>query len=307
MKESGTSDSARPAWRAIDGILLLDKPLGWSSNQALQRVRRLLGAARGGHTGSLDPLATGMLPLCLGQATKFSSFHLAADKRYLVRLVLGVRTSSGDREGDPMERGPDILPPGRLEGVLAGFLGPQMQIPPMYSALKRDGQPLYRLARRGIDVEREARPIVIGSLRLMSVGPAGAVLEVGCSKGTYIRTLVEDIASAAGTVGHVAELRRLVVEPFDPAGMVTLEALEADCIEGRLARVLPVDAGLDRLPSLVLLADEVLRLRQGLPLMRAGLAAGPTTLRAYGPNGEFQGVVEADAGGVIRVRRLMSG
>ncbi|EQD57062.1 tRNA pseudouridine synthase B, partial [mine drainage metagenome] len=215
------------------GIVLLDKPAGLSSNAALQRVRRLYGAAKAGHAGSLDPLATGMLPICLDEATKIAGEILSSRKRYRFTILLGVSTRTGDREGQIVARAnvPELAPQ-RIEAVLETFLGSGRQVPPMYSALKRAGRPLYELARAGVVVEREARPIEIFELRLLGQNGASLELETHCSKGTYVRVLAEDIARALGTCGHVTALRRLSVEPFEREPMQTLESIGLACENG---------------------------------------------------------------------------
>jgi tRNA pseudouridine55 synthase len=212
----------------IHGILLLDKPLGLSSNAALQRVRRAFGRVKGGHTGSLDPLATGMLPICLGGATKVAGFLLDGDKEYEFSMRVGERTSTGDMEGEVVEQG-DVPPdlPAALQAVMPRFIGTISQIPPMYSALKRDGQPLYRLARQGVEVERDARELTIHGLELLGAEGHTARFRVRCSKGTYVRTLAEDLAHAMGTCAHLTALRRTAVAPFPAGSMATLEDVEA--------------------------------------------------------------------------------
>jgi len=303
--------------RDVSGILLLDKPAGISSNQALQRARRLFDARKAGHTGSLDPLATGMLPLCFGEATKVSTFMLDAHKRYRTTAALGAATDTGDLDGDVTERAPvPRRSPAEVDTVLARFTGEIEQVPPMYSALKHDGERLYRLARAGRVVERAPRRVTIHALRRLegggAIGPdaASLVLEVDCSKGTYIRTLVEDIARALGTVGHVAALRRLSVSPFDGEAMVTLEALEALPPEARDAQLLAADTALARLPALELDADEARRLSHGQSLLvdaarRPGSGERDAELcRAYGPGRGFLGLVDVAASGEVRARRL---
>jgi tRNA pseudouridine55 synthase len=215
--------------RTLDGIVLLDKPLGLSSNAALQRVKWLFGARKAGHSGSLDPLASGMLPICFGRATKLSAKLLDARKCYRFTVQLGTRTATADREGEVIEQcAVPELEAARIEGVLAAFRGPQTQIPPMYSALKHQGRRLYELAREGLEVEREPRAIRIDELELESWDTPELGLRAVCSKGTYIRVLAEDIARALGSCGHVVVLRRLWVEPFAEAQMVSLQALEAE-------------------------------------------------------------------------------
>ncbi|MBP6514022.1 MAG: tRNA pseudouridine(55) synthase TruB [Steroidobacteraceae bacterium] len=282
----------RVAWRDVDGILLLDKPLGLSSNEALQRVRRILRAAKAGHTGSLDPLASGLLPLCFGQATKISGMLLDADKHYRVRARLGERTASGDREGEVVERLPvPTLDPGALEAGLARFRGPIRQVPPMYSALKHDGERLYVLARQGVEVEREAREVTIHSLELVGRDGDELELEVGCSKGTYIRTLVEDLARAWGTCGHVTMLRRTELGPFTGLPMHTLEALEtaeAAGEEALAALLLAPDVAVADWPAVHLREAEVSYLLQGQGVFVAGPPGA--RVRMYGPGDRFLGV-----------------
>lgn len=255
--------------RPVHGVLLLDKPLGLSSNQALQQARRLLRAQKAGHTGTLDPLATGVLPLAFGAATKFSGLHLDADKTYRAVLTLGVRTTTGDREGAVIERRPvPALSPELLEGVRQRFLGPILQRPPMHSALKQGGKALYEYARAGIDVERPAREVRIHALNLAPAldDQAQAAIEivVTCSKGTYIRTLGEDIAEALGCGGHLAALRRLATGPFGIGQTITLAALEAVDEAARLASLLPCEALLAGWPSVTLPPDDAGRFLSGL-------------------------------------------
>lgn len=260
---------ARVQRRPVHGVLLLDKPLGLSSNQALQKAKWLLRAEKAGHTGTLDPLATGVLPLCFGAATKFSGLHLDADKTYRATLQLGVRTSTGDREGEVIERRP--VPPitaELLESVRQRFLGRITQVPPMHSALKKDGKPLYDYARAGVAVERSARDIVIHELNLALLpdGQAQAAIEmiVKCSKGTYIRTLGEDIGEALGCGGHLSALRRLATGPFDERQCITLEELAAIDEPARLARLRPPEALLDGHLPITLSPEEAGRFLSGL-------------------------------------------
>lgn len=288
----------------MHGVLLLDKPEGLSSNSALQRVRRLLGAKKAGHVGSLDPLATGMLPICLGEATKIAGEILSGSKRYQFAVQLGARTATGDREGAVVESAPvPQLDTAAVQTVLPRFLGKQQQIPPMYSAIKRDGQPLYRLARAGVEVEREPREIEIHELTLHGVEDSVIELEASCSKGTYIRTLAEDIASALGTCGHVVRLRRLSVAPFEHEPMETLEAIERACAEGNRPRLIPADAALPQLPPVRLsqvAASRVARGQQvsGFPVKNPG------RVRLYDERGRFMGLGEVDEWGIVKPRRL---
>jgi tRNA pseudouridine55 synthase len=289
----------------LNGILLLDKPLGMSSNAALQRVRRLLGGCKAGHAGSLDPLATGMLPLCLGEATKIAGEILSNRKRYRFTVALGARTATGDREGPVVEEAP--VPPRWQEGLqaaLRGFHGRGRQIPPMYSALKRDGQPLYRLARAGVTVERAPRDIEIFELEPLSQTEAEVELDVLCSKGTYVRTLAEDIARALGTCGHVTALRRSWVEPFEAEQMQTLEAVTLASEQGSLA-LLPTDWPLGHMPVVALEAWQADRIGHGqeVALVRS---PPPGRVRLYDPGKRFLGLGESDGRGMIRPRRLFT-
>ena len=288
------------------GIVLLDKPAGLSSNAALQRVRRLYGATKAGHAGSLDPLATGMLPICLDEATKIAGEILSSRKRYRFTILLGVSTRTGDREGQIVARAsvPDLAPQ-RIEAVLETFLGPGRQVPPMYSALKRAGRPLYELARAGVVVEREARPIEIFELRLLGQNGASLELETRCSKGTYVRVLAEDIAGALGTCGHVTALRRLSVEPFEREPMQTLESIALACENGTLPGVLPADWPLAHLPAVHLDSLQAARIRHGQAVLSIGLGGGAGKVRLYQAE-RFLGIGEADGLGSVRPRRLFS-
>lgn len=285
-------------WRDVDGVLLLDKPEGLTSNAALQRVRRAYKARKAGHTGSLDPLASGLLPICLGQATKSSGLLLDADKTYHVRIRLGVRTTTGDREGEPIETQP--VPPLDLAAVRRAadrFVGESTQVPPMYSALRHQGERLYRLARKGIAIERSPRRIAIHRLEVLAALPSCVELEVTCSKGTYVRSLAEDLARALGTTGHVVSLRRLALGPFDERAMRTLEAVEAaaDRPESLAAMLLPVDAGLAHLPRVRLDPGDDVPLLHG----RAVIVIGPSAarVRMYGADGRFLGIGRMSAEG----------
>ncbi|HEX5208387.1 MAG TPA: tRNA pseudouridine(55) synthase TruB [Steroidobacteraceae bacterium] len=287
-----------------DGLLLLDKPAGMSSNAALQRVRRLLGGCKAGHAGSLDPLATGMLPLCLGEATKIAGDILSSRKRYRFTVTLGARTSTADREGPVIEQQavPERWQQG-LEAALRNFLGRSRQIPPMYSALKRDGRPLYELARAGVTVERTPREIEIFELETVSLADDSAELDVLCSKGTYVRTLAEDIARALGTCGYVTALRRSWVEPFEQEPMETLESLTLACEEGTGPRLLPADRSLQHLPAVPLEAWQGDRIRHGQEVVLARSPA-PGRVRLYDATGRFLGIGESDGRGLVRPRRL---
>lgn len=236
----------------VNGVLLLDKPKGISSNHALQRVRRLFEAQKAGHTGTLDPMATGLLPICLGEATKFSAHLLEADKMYRTRVELGVITDTGDAEGTVIEqREVPSLTAQDIETVLTRFRGEIEQVPPMYSALKHQGKKLYELAREGKHVERAARRVSVYDARLLGFEGTAFELEVSCSKGTYIRTLAEDIGQALGCGAHISQLRRLKTGPFTSDAMWTLEGLEALASQAsREAELMPVDVLVGHLPSL---------------------------------------------------------
>ena len=294
--------------RQVNGIILLDKPRGFSSNAALQKVRWLLNAEKAGHTGSLDPLATGVLPLCFGEATKFSQYLLDADKGYETLMQLGVITSTGDAEGEVLERRPVTVGRPDIEALLPRFRGEISQIPPMHSALKRDGQPLYKLARAGEVVEREPRSVTIARLELLACEAEQARLAVDCSKGTYIRTLVEDIGQLLGCGAHVAELRRTKAGPFELAQTVSLEELEQAHAEGgneALDRyLLPVDSGLQHWPLLQFSEHSAFYWLQGQPV-RAPEAPKFGMVRVQDHNGRFIGIGEVSEDGRIAPRRLI--
>lgn len=303
--ESTSTAAVRKRWRAVDGIVLLDKPQGLTSTQALQRVRRMLQAEKAGHAGTLDPMATGMLPLCFGQATKACGALLGQRKAYRATVRLGAATDTGDADGQIVEQRPV---PGfdstQVASVLAALRGDRLQVPPMYSALKRDGRPLYELARRGETVAREARPIRIDTLECLGATGHDLEIEVACSKGTYVRVLAEEIAAGLGTLGHLTSLRRLWVEPFAPDRMVTLEQIEAEAATAGPDWLLPVDCAFPQLPAVTLDATRTLHLRQGRELEApGGLAAGPV-LRAYDAAGGFLGLVEVGPDARLRVQRL---
>lgn len=289
----------------VDGVLLLDKAQGISSNHALQQVRRLYEAQKAGHTGTLDPMATGLLPICFGEATKFSAYLLDADKTYRTHVRLGETTDSGDAEGTLVERhSVPALVEQDIEAVLARFRGDIEQIPPMYSALKHQGRPLYELAREGKQVERAARRVRVYDMRLLSCEAEGFELEVRCSKGTYIRTLAEDIGRALGCGAHITSLRRLRSGPFDADAMRGFEALEQMDGASRQARLLPVDAMLPHVPALEVAAIESRRLLQGQRArVDTGALAPDETARLY-HDGAFLGLVSVTTPGEVMPRRL---
>ncbi len=284
-----------------DGALLLDKPLGLSSNAALQKAKRIYGAEKAGHAGTLDPLASGLLLVLFGEATKFAGPLLDADKEYLATLKLGETTSTGDAEGDILERKPVHSNEDEMRAVLARFQGAIEQVPPMHSALKRDGVPLYRLARRGETVERKARRVEILDLELMRWNPPEAELRVRCSKGTYIRTLAQDIGAALGTGAHLAALRRTACGGFSLADASDLKILGEISAEERQLRLLPLATLVGGLPRAEVDAAAEQRLRNGQALKISGLGAGLCAV--YGADGAVIGLGMAD-GGILRPLRL---
>lgn len=290
--------------RRVSGVLLLDKPVGISSNHALQATKRLFRAEKAGHAGTLDPLASGLLPILLGDATRFSGFLLNAEKGYRADVRLGVTTSTGDAEGEVLERRPVHAGQAEVEAVLQRFHGPQTQVPPMYSALKRDGKPLYELARRGETVEREPREIEIFRLELRSWEPERLVLDVSCSKGTYIRTLAEDIGDALGCGAHLGGLRRTATGAFRVEEAVSLEALEPLTEGQRDALLRPVDAVLTQLPQVALEEGPAGRFCHGQTVTLASVPRG--TSRVYAPSGRFLGLGEDGGEGRLVPKRLLA-
>lgn len=300
--------SRRP-FRHLNGILLLDKAVGVSSNKALQQVRFLFQAEKAGHTGSLDPLASGLLPVCFGEATRLSAFLLDADKRYSTTATLGWTSTTGDAEGEKCQPRPiPSLTPDLLESVLVRFRGTLSQVPPMYSALKQAGQPLYKLARQGVAVERQARTVTIHQLELLSHTPDTLTLAVACSKGTYIRTLVEDMGEALGCGAYVSWLRREAVGPFNGLTMHTLPALQALAEQGGLEALetclLPPDAALPHVPCQTVPDTVLARLRQGQRI-RLPDAEDATLLRLYDETGRFAGLGTVSSG-ILSGKRLFS-
>ena len=292
------SSLARVPRRPVHGVLLLDKPIGRSSNQALQAAKRLLSAEKAGHTGTLDPLATGLLPLCFGEATKFSQTLLDADKAYEATLKLGERTDTLDAEGVVIARAPVDVSVEQLQAAILGFTGAIDQIPPMHSALKRDGKPLYEYARAGVTLERPARRVTIHALRLLDFDGIFARISVDCSKGTYIRTLVDDIGQVLGCGAHLTALRRTRIGRFDLSGAVTMDALEAT--EQREALLQPVDALLVGLPRLALSEVEGRAVLHGQRVPMPQLAEAQYRLYA---ESMFLGVAELRSG-VLHPMRL---
>ncbi len=295
--------------RPIDGVLLLDKPIGLSSNAALQTVKRLYQARKAGHTGSLDPLASGMLPICLGEATKFSGLLLNADKSYRFKCRLGITTSTGDAEGEVVHTRPvGSLQPETVEVALARFRGEIQQIPPMYSALKHQGKRLYVLARQGVMVEREPRTVTIHTLRLLELGGEHLSCELACSKGTYVRTLVEDLGEMLGCGAHIVELRRLGVAPYAAVQMITLAALQERAQQGLAALdavLLPVDSAIADWPAIYLQGDAVHYLLNGQAVW-APKAPSQGWVRLYEePAQRFLGIGEILDDGRVAPRRLL--
>lgn len=286
----------------IDGALLLDKPLGASSNAALQSAKKLLAAAKAGHAGTLDPLASGLLLVLFGEATKFAGPLLDADKEYVAEVKLGERTATGDAEGEVLERAPVSTTAEAFGAALERFRGEIEQVPPMHSALKHKGTPLYRLARRGEEVDRAARRVRIAQLELLEFAGSRALLRVVCSKGTYIRVLAEDIGKALGCGAHLSALRRTASGAFRIEQAVTLEALQAMTPEQRRGRLLALPRLLQDLPRAELGTAEEARLRQGQALKISGLHAGLCAV--VRPDGAVIGLGTADSDGGLRPLRL---
>jgi tRNA pseudouridine55 synthase len=297
--------------RAVNGILILDKPDGMTSNGALQRVKRLFNAAKAGHTGSLDPLATGVLPLCFGEATKFSQYVLDADKGYLSTFVLGVGTDTLDAEGEETQRADaSALTEPVLRQAMDTLLGDIEQIPPMYSAIKRDGQPLYKLARAGIEVERKTRQVTIDTFSLLAFRP-GTVAEVDvairCSKGTYVRSLAESLGGAVDLPAHVSQLRRDKAGPYTLEQAIPLATLESLAHQGEVALdalLQPLDGPLQALPLVQVGESASYYLKQGQPVL---VPNGPRSgmVRAYATSGLFLGIGEMLDDGRLAPRRLV--
>ncbi len=295
--------------KPLNGVLLLDKPLGWTSNDALQKAKGILRAEKGGHTGTLDPLATGLLPLCFGAATKFSQVSLDADKRYTATLRLGQRTRTGDREGEVIEERAVNVDRAAIEAACRQFTGDLLQLPPMHSALKHQGRALYEYARAGVEIERPTRAVTIHHIHILSWRDTELVLDVACSKGTYIRTLAEDIGAALGCGAHLSALRRTASGTLDVAQAVTLEHLQALDEAGREALLLRPDALVAGWPAVHLQGDEAGRFLSGLR-RRVGLSDAPA-VRVYRRPPEppdapvaFLGTAHITAGELIADRLL---
>jgi len=299
--------SGRQKGRSVNGILLLDKPKGISSNKALQQVKKLFNAQKAGHTGSLDPLATGILPICLGEATKVSAFLLDADKRYRVTVKLGEKTTTADAEGEIVEtRSVDGVTETAINNVLADFTGALKQLPPMYSAVKHQGQRLYKLARQGIEVERKPRDIHIHELKMLGFELPHFQLDVHCSKGTYIRTLAEDIGEQLGCGAHVVELRRTGVGAFyrQPVTVSELDTAAKQGFESLDAMLLPIDSALQNWQDIHLSSDLEFYVKQGQAVM-IPKAPADGLVRLYGANDNFIGVGIIQSDGKVAPKRLM--
>ena len=295
--------------RKVNGILLLDKPIGCSSNQALLRVRALYEAEKAGHTGSLDPLATGLLPICLGQATKLCGYLLDSGKRYLATARFGEKTRTGDAEGEVMGRS-DMTRVSRddLIAMLPKFTGVIQQVPPMFSALKHDGLRLYALAREGVEVAREPREVTIHALELVAFDAGTAIFDIRCSKGTYIRTLVEDIAEAMAQCAHLTALRRIEVDPFDGARMITLDQVETLSQQGLEALdqlLLPTAAALKTWPRVVLDVDRAHYMRRGHAVRVAG-APSNGDLAVFDAQGSVLCLAQIDTNGMVAPKRWLA-
>ncbi|MBL8489182.1 MAG: tRNA pseudouridine(55) synthase TruB [Rhodocyclaceae bacterium] len=293
----------RPPRRRVDGVLLLDKPLGMTSNAALQAVRRLLNAEKAGHTGTLDPLATGLLPLCFGEATKFAGELLDADKTYDAVVRLGIRTDTGDAEGRVIETRPVVVSEHEADAALARFVGEITQIPPMHSALKRDGRPLYEYARQGLEVDRAPRRVTIHGIEKLCASREDLTLRVRCSKGTYIRTLAEDIGRFLGCGAHLAGLRRTGIGDLLIDDALTLADMESRTYDQRDAGLAPPDALLQGLPAIRLDEQEAGRILHGQAVESSDDTEG--RVRIYCGN-RFLGLGLADSDGLVRPRRLIS-
>ncbi len=294
--------------RNVNGILLLDKPLGVTSNAALQQVKRLYRAAKAGHTGNLDPLATGLLPICFGEATKISSFLLDSDKRYVGTIKLGVITRTADAEGEVLETRPvGDYSEAQIREVLDRFTGQIEQVPPMHSAVKVNGTPLYKLAHKGLEIERKPRTVTIHSIELLRHEGDELEIEIHCSKGTYVRTLAEEIGEALGCGGHLSALRRTASGPFTLDEAVTMEQIEAAAEEGNAALdalLLPIERALDDWPAVNLTDNSAYYVQQGQPVL---VPQAPTSgwVRLHRPDGGFLGVGHILDDGRVAPKRLI--
>lgn len=290
--------------RPINGVLLLDKPIGFSSNQALQKAKWLLQAAKAGHTGTLDPLATGLLPLCFGEATKFAHFLTDADKTYIATIKLGVTTTTGDAEGEYLTVSDRHILEPEFIAACQPFIGEISQMPPMYSALKHEGKPLYEYARAGIHIERKSRNVRIYKIKHNAFADNIATITVTCSKGTYIRTLAEDIGNKLGCGAHLIGLRRTATANYDIADAITLEQFESLSEDARNTALLPADSAIFHLPAITLDEDSSFYLSQGQSVWQSGKIL-PGYLRLYNQNQVFLGLGELGLDGKIAPKRLI--
>lgn len=291
--------------RDISGVVLLDKPLGLSSNQAMQRVKHLYQAEKAGHTGSLDPLATGLLPICLGEATKFANFLLDADKSYLATVKLGITTTSADAEGEIIAQKPVNVTLQQVESVLHQFIGDIEQTPPIYSALKVDGKPLYAYARAGQEVEIKSRYVSIHQIHLEHFEADELVFTVTCSKGTYIRTLAQDIGAKLGCGAHLKGLRRLTSGTFDLQDALPLEVLSELSLEELDAKLLPIDIKIQHLPKLTLNVEQTDIIQHGQAIKPNQEIIFNEFIRLYDMSGEFIGLAQKQADGKLHPKRLL--
>ena len=288
----------------VNGVLLLDKPLGFSSNQTLQKVKWLYSAAKAGHTGTLDPLATGLLPICLGEATKFAQYVTDADKTYFATIKLGATTTTGDAEGDVLTTAPVNVSPSQFAAACQQFIGEVSQVPPMYSALKFEGRALYEYAREGVNIERQSRLIRISNIVVEKFEGDIAQITVVCSKGTYIRTLAEDIGAKLGCGAHLIGLRRTETAGYLLANAITTEQLEAMPMDARLALLLPVDSAIEGLPKVILNTDAAFYMMQGQAVWQAGKTPA-TDMRLYDEKNNFLGLGCLQDDGKIAPKRLI--
>ncbi len=288
----------------ISGVLLLDKPLGYSSNQALQKIKLLYQAAKAGHTGTLDPLATGLLPLCFGEATKFAHFLTDADKVYIATVKFGITTNTGDAEGQVLSVKDVNISKMQLEQVCSQFLGVISQVPPMYSALKHEGKAMYEYARAGVEIERAARAVTIHNIEINAFDRDVATITVKCSKGTYIRTLAEDIGAQIGCGAHLIGLRRTATANYHINQAITIEQFEAMSVAQRALLLRPADSAVEHLPEITLDIDSAFYLQQGQAILHSGnIPEG--LIRLYNEQGEFLGLGEQQSDGKIAPKRLI--
>ena len=290
--------------REIDGVFLLDKPLGFSSNQALKKIQWLFNAKKAGHTGTLDPMATGLLPICLGEATKFSHRLLDAHKSYIATIQLGITTSTGDQEGEVISEKEVVLNEAQLKDTLKKFIGDMTQIPPMYSALKFEGKPLYEYAREGIEIERKSRQIKIFDIKLINIEKSIITIEVLCSKGTYIRTLAEDIGQTMGCGAHLKGLERTQTGNFQLSEALSIEALEAMPMASREKALMPIDVLIEELSSIKLNMAELDAIKKGQSIDFN--SKNDKEVRLYSPSGQFVGVGQPDLKGRLFPKRLIA-